>query len=374
MKKLALLILWVFICSGSIYALSDQNVEEISKTSEILADAFVKKINEGSLWFSQWKAIIEGGIDYYLAKVKGMSEKDVPNLYTFEQINWRLIDNQLNNSNKRLEHNWRNYMFASYAIRDSLLFVDEKTPAKDIVWDKFSEELLIPGKEKDIYIIRAKVDWEKSLWSLLLTYWEGKDETTVDKNKNRITIKKYWNVIRAYWAFVNKNWKSVFYKNVNFDNYVYSSMWIESEQGVVYYVYLVPKQVKDIKLTFNNDMAKPSIALSELTNFKYSSDAVDMELEKMKGGIPFCMRALWGLTNFRTEKMRNCEWAFNGTFHDWMSEWLFKQWNDENGRPYSIGIMSSSVWTQYCKETKWGKDCLWIDDWKVTSTTSYNYK
>jgi hypothetical protein len=61
---------------------------------------------------------------------------------------------------------------------------------------------------------------------------------------------------------------------------------------VVYYVYLVPKQVKDIKLTFNNDMAKPSIALSELTNFKYSSDAVDMELEKMKGGIPFCMRAL----------------------------------------------------------------------------------
>lgn len=374
MKKLALLILWVFICSGSIYALSDQNVEEISKTSEILADAFVKKISEGSLWFSQWKAIIEGGIDYYLAKVKGMSEKDVPNLYTFEQINWRLIDNQLNNSNKRLEHNWRNYMFASYAIRDSLLFVDEKTPAKDIVWDKFSEELLIPGKEKDIYIIRAKVDWEKSLWSLLLTYWEGKDETTVDKNKNRITIKKYWNVIRAYWAFVNKNWKSVFYKNVNFDNYVYSSMWIESEQGVVYYVYLVPKQVKDIKLTFNNDMAKPSIALSELTNFKYSSDAVDMELEKMKGGIPFCMRALWGLTNFRTEKMRNCEWAFNGTFHDWMSEWLFKQWNDENGRPYSIGIMSSSVWTQYCKETKWGKDCLWIDDWKVTSTTSYNYK
>ena len=110
MKKLALLILWVFICSGSIYALSDQNVEEISKTSEVLADAFVKKINEGSLWFSQWKAIIEGGIDYYLAKVKGMSEKDVPNLYTFEQINWRLIDNQLNNSNKRLEHNWRNYM------------------------------------------------------------------------------------------------------------------------------------------------------------------------------------------------------------------------------------------------------------------------
>ncbi|MBB1557736.1 MAG: hypothetical protein HG439_004605 [candidate division SR1 bacterium] len=374
MKKLALLILGVFICSGSIYALSDQNVEEISKTSEILADAFVKKINEGSLGFSQGKAIIEGGIDYYLAKVKGMSEKDVPNLYTFEQINGRLIDNQLNNSNKRLEHNGRNYMFASYAIRDSLLFVDEKTPAKDIVGDKFSEELLIPGKEKDIYIIRAKVDGEKSLGSLLLTYGEGKDETTVDKNKNRITIKKYGNVIRAYGAFVNKNGKSVFYKNVNFDNYVYSSMGIESEQGVVYYVYLVPKQVKDIKLTFNNDMAKPSIALSELTNFKYSSDAVDMELEKMKGGIPFCIRALGGLTNFRTEKMRNCEWAFNGTFHDGMSEWLFKQWNDENGRPYSIGIMSSSVGTQYCKETKWGKDCLWIDDGKVTSTTSYDYK
>gem|GEM_PF-1379062 len=45
-----------------------------------------------------------------------------------------------------------------------------------------------------------------------------------------------------------------------------------------------------------------------------------------------------------------------------MREELFYQWNKENNYPYSSNIRSSTVGDQYCAETKYGKECLWIGD------------
>lgn len=368
-----ILISWVFLLGWSIFA-TDTEAEKIAEQWNILADTLIKAIDNWKISFTQWKTIIEWWIDYYMEKVRKMSEKDLPNLFTFELINWRIIQDQLLKSTKKISNNGRNYTFASYGIRDSLLFVDEKAPAKDIMWDQFSQELIMPWKESDIYIIRTNVDWEKSLWTLLIAYWEWKTQSYVDKNKNTTTIEHYSKTIKPFGVFVNKGWESVFYRNKNFDSSTYSSMWIDSEPWTVYFVYIVPKTAQDIKLTFENNMSKPAISISKLDNFKYSSDVISTELEKMKWAIPFCLRALWEFSNFKTEKMRNCESAYQWNFREGMSEWLFKQRNDENNRPYSIKIMSSGVGTNYCKETQWGQDCLWVDDGKLTSLTSYDYK
>ena len=367
MKKLFLGVLSLFLVLGVTFAQNWTGIDESVKSWALIAEALVQKIKNKEMTFDQAKTIIEWGISYYLGKANGMSEKDIPNLMIFDHINTSLIlYSQFDRENPNLiEYNWRKYTLWSYTKRDVFSFVDtENNGLASYLWKHdLTDEVLIPGEKNDIYVVRvsttlANTGTNQKIGRLLLTYWDK-------------LIKPYW---VTYYDETTKGSELKFYRDEKYSSPT-SSNWDVKAWGLLYYVYIVPKDATNLKFTFENDPKKTTVELAKLAEFKYYYDSIIAEIEKIAGWLPFCIRTFGKSLRWAQKVLlKDCQEAYKGNFRTGMREELFYQWNEENNYPYSSNIRSSTVGDQYCAETKYGKECLWIGDWKIDSITSYDYK
>lgn len=333
--------------------------------SNAMAEAMLQKINKDEISFNQAKVITESGLDFYLNKVKKLDQSSLSNLFLFEGINSYLAAYDLFNSKNILEHNGTKYKIGSFIKRDLLRYTDNKNPLADLGSERI-QTLVIPGRNDIVYFVRASIDWEKkNIGRLYLAYWEGKDQVYVDSKKNKTTKRLYENTITPYWIYyLDQQGIEEFSQDLD----------IKTQSGMVVYAYIVPQNAQNLKLTFENNINAPFIELSKIAEFKYNTDSIMLEVDKLTGEIPFCVRTLQLSSGVREVKMRDCKNAYEGHFTEGMSDILFRKRNIENNFIYSIEIDDSHLGTNYCAETVSWKRCLWTRDGKISSVTSYNYK
>lgn len=367
MKKLLTLSAIFFASIGLLsFAASEESAgEKIFKKANVLSETLIQKIEKQEISFNQAKTLIEWGIDSYLEKVKKLSKKELPNLFLFEGINSYLTAYDLFNSKNILEYNWTKYKIGSFTKRDLLRYTDNKSIFSDLGADRI-QTLVIPGTNDIVYLVRVGIDWEKkNIERLYLAYWEGKDQVYVDGKKNKTTKRLYENTITPYWIYyLDQQGIEEFSQDLD----------IKTQSGMVVYAYIVPKNAQNLKLTFENNMNAPFIELSKIAEFKYNTDSIMLEIDKLTGEIPFCVRALQLSSGVRETKMIDCKNAYKGNFTEGMPDILFRKWNIENEFIYWIEIDDSHLGTNYCAETVSWKRCLWTNNGKISSVTSYNYK
>lgn len=217
--------------------------------------------------------------------------------------------------------------------------------------------LLIP-KNKKIVFIRVYRDsyWPTPILFLGSNWWE-----------------KLTNTIKPYGVFYDE--KGDWFYQFNKENKAVTSNdewrapWATG--WVVWYVFEVSKDIDLSNLYLSNTYElKDAVKLTGLKETRQSS-LLDFG-NQHKDIILKCKDAMRFSVN-RTVKFWSCMHADNWFFREWDPKIFFDYYNKANKYPYNLEIEDSNLWDMYCKKWYNQKECLWINDGIIESTTKYSW-